>query len=336
MKIFSGIQPSGDLTIGNYIGAIQQWVEMHKDPSIDEQLYCIVDMHAITVTQDPKELRQKSREIAAIYIACGIDPEKATLFIQSHVPAHAELAWILNCTARIGWMNRMTQFKDKAGKNKENVSLGLYAYPSLMAADILLYDTTHVPVGDDQKQHVELARDIAQKFNHDYASDIFTIPAPVLRKEGARIMSLRDGTKKMSKSDPVDATRINLLDDADSITQKIKKAKTDSEPMPAKLEDLKDRPEVKNLVQIYASCADISMQDVLDKYAGANFGTFKPALAEVVVAKIAPIGEKVKELLADPAYLDDILERGAKKAESIAKVKLAEVYDAVGFIPRKG
>lgn len=331
-KIFSGLQPSGNFTIGNYIGAVKHWVNYQNKPDVTQLLYCIVDMHAITTPQDPKVLIERTREIAAIYIACGLNPKKSTLFVQSHVPAHAELGWILNCTTRIGWLNRMTQFKDKAGKNREQMSVGLYDYPVLMAADILLYGTTHVPVGDDQKQHVELARDIAQKFNHDYNTDLFVLPEPAIAKEGARIMALRDGTKKMSKSGKNENDAIYLLDDADTIAQKIRKAKTDSDLLPATVVELANRPEARNLLTIFANLAEKPAQDILSNYAGQNFATFKKDLADICVEKITAIGDKARELLKDPKTLDTILKEGAEKADALARPMLNKVKETVGFI----
>jgi tryptophanyl-tRNA synthetase len=329
-RIFSGIQPSGGLTLGNYLGALKRFVEKQNEGI--ETVYCLVDMHAITVWQDPQRLREQTREAAAGFIAAGIDPKRSILFNQSQVGAHAELGWIFNCVARLGWMNRMTQFKDKAGKNSENASLGLYAYPSLMAADILLYHATMVPVGEDQKQHVELTRDIAAKFNHDYGVDFFPIAEPVIEGAATRVMSLRDGTKKMSKSDPSDASRINLTDDADTIAQKFRKAKTDAEPLPETLEGLKDRPDAKNLVSIFAALADETPQAVLNRFAGQGFGTFKPALVEVAVERLSPIANEMKRLMADPAEIDRILGDGANRADAIARPILDQTYDIVGMI----
>ena len=329
-RIFSGIQPSGGLTLGNYLGALKRFVEK-QDEGI-ETIYCLVDMHAITVWQDPVKLRQQTREAAAGFIAAGIDPSRSVLFNQSQVTAHVELGWIFNCVARMGWMSRMTQFKDKAGKNSENVSLGLYAYPALMAADILAYKATHVPVGEDQKQHLELCRDIAMKFNNDYGVNFFPITEPVIEGAATRVMSLRDGTKKMSKSDPSDQSRINLTDDADTISKKIRKAKTDPEPLPDTVEGLKDRPDARNLVNIYAGLAGISPAEVLKQYAGAQFGTFKPALAELAVEKLSPITSEMNKLLQDPAEIDRILGEGAERADAIARPILEQVYDIVGMI----
>ena len=329
-RIFSGIQPSGGLTLGNYLGALKRFAEK-QDEGI-QTIYCLVDLHAITVWQDPAALRQQTREAAAGFMASGIDPARSILFNQSQVSAHAELGWILNCVARLGWMNRMTQFKDKAGKNAEQVSLGLYAYPSLMAADILLYHATHVPVGDDQKQHVELTRDIAAKFNHDYGVEFFPMPEPVIEGAATRVMSLRDGTKKMSKSDPSDASRINLTDDADTIAQKIRKAKTDAEPLPETLEGLKDRPEARNLVNIYAALSGMTAEAVVGQFAGQGFGAFKPALADLAVAKLSPISLEMTRLMADPAEIDRILGEGADRAEAIARPILDRTLDITGMV----
>ncbi len=329
-RIFSGIQPSGGLTLGNYLGALKRFLEK-QDEGI-ETVYCLVDLHAITVWQDPDRLKAQTREAAAGFIAAGIEPLRSILFNQSQVPGHAELGWILNCVARLGWMNRMTQFKDKAGKNAEAASLGLYAYPALMAADILLYHATMVPVGEDQKQHVELTRDIAAKFNHDFKVDFFPLPEPVIEGAATRVMSLRDGTKKMSKSDPSDASRINLTDDADAIAQKIRKARTDAEPLPETLAELKDRPEARNLVNIYAALAGEAPETVLERFAGHGFGAFKPALAELAVATLSPISTEMKRLLADPAEIDRILGQGAERADALARPILARTQDIVGMI----
>jgi tryptophanyl-tRNA synthetase len=329
-RIFSGIQPSGGLTLGNYLGALKRFVQK-QDEGI-ETVYCLVDLHAITVWQDPDKLRQQTREAAAGFIAAGIDPKRSILFNQSQVSAHAELGWIFNCVARIGWMYRMTQFKDKAGKNSENASLGLLAYPSLMAADILLYHATMVPVGEDQKQHLELARDIAAKFNHDYGVDFFPITEPVIEGAATRVMSLRDGTRKMSKSDPSDASRINLTDAADTIAQKIRKARTDAEPLPDQLDGLKDRPEARNLVNIYAALADKTPEAVVAEFAGQGFGLFKPVLADLAVATLSPITAEMKRLLADPAEIDSILGQGADRAEAIARPILDRTLEITGMI----
>ena len=327
-RIFSGIQPSGGFTLGNYLGAIKNWVALQKD---FECIYCIVDLHAITMFQKPEELTANSRLGAATLMAAGIDTKKHIILLQSSVPAHAQLAWVFNCVARIGWMNRMTQFKDKAGKDRESASLGLYAYPSLMAADILLYKATHVPVGEDQKQHVELTRDIAQKFNHDYGVDFFPLTEPLIFGEATRVMSLRDGTKKMSKSDPSDFSRINLTDDADAIAQKVKKARTDAEPLPETSEGLESRPEARNLVGIYAALAGVTEAQVLGEFAGQGFGAFKPRLADLAVEKLGPIGGEMRRLLADPAEIDRILAAGAARANAIAAPTMAEVRKLVGY-----
>ncbi|MDU9002874.1 tryptophan--tRNA ligase [Sedimentitalea todarodis] len=329
-RVFSGIQPSGDLHLGNYLGALKRFAEM-QDEGI-EAIYCMVDLHAITVWQNPEDLRRSTRELCAGFIAAGIDPQKSILINQSQVPEHAQLAWIFNCVARIGWMNRMTQFKDKAGKNAEKASLGLYAYPSLMAADILIYHATHVPVGEDQKQHLELTRDIAAKFNHDYGVDFFPITEPVIEGTATRVMSLRDGTKKMSKSDPSDMSRITLTDDADSIARKFRKAKTDPEPLPDTIEGLADRPEARNLVNIYAALADKTPEQVIAEYAGQQFGRFKPALADLAVDRMAPISTEMARLMADPAEIDRILELGATRAREITAPILRKTYDIVGMV----
>jgi tryptophanyl-tRNA synthetase len=328
-RVFSGIKPSGGLTLGNYLGAIKRFVGMQGEM---ETVYCVVDLHAITVWQDPKELANATREVAAGYLAAGLDPTKSILFNQSQVSAHAELGWIFNCVARVGWMNRMTQFKDKAGINAEKVSLGLYAYPSLMAADILLYHATHVPVGEDQKQHVELTRDIANKFNHDFKVDFFPETNPVIDGPATRVMNLRDGTKKMSKSGESDMERINMTDDADKIAKKFKKAKTDPEPLPETLEGLKDRPEARNLVDIYAALSDATPEAVITEYAGAGWGRFKPALADLAVEKLAPISDEMARMMADPAEIDRILGQGAEKARAIADPILRQTYDIVGLL----
>jgi len=329
-RIFSGIQPSGGLTLGNYLGALKRFVEK-QDEGI-QTIYCLVDMHAITVWQDPFKLRQQTREAAAGFIAAGIDPARSILFNQSQVTAHVELGWIFNCVARMGWMSRMTQFKDKAGKNSENVSLGLYAYPALMAADILAYKATHVPVGEDQKQHLELCRDIAIKFNNDYKVDFFPVVEPVIEGAATRVMSLRDGTMKMSKSDPSDQSRINLTDDSDTIAKKIRKAKTDAEPLPDNLGALRDRPEARNLVNIYAALAGHTPAQVIADYQGAQFGTFKPALADLAVAKLSPITSEMTRLMQDPGEIDRILGEGAVRAEAIARPIVDQVYDIIGMI----
>lgn len=330
-RVFSGIQPSGGVTLGNYLGALKRFVEKQEMGGI-ETIYCLVDMHAITVWQDPAKLRHATREAAAAFIAAGIDPARSTLFNQSQVSTHAELAWIFNCVARMGWMGRMTQFKDKAGKNSENVSLGLFAYPALMAADILAYHATHVPVGEDQKQHLELTRDIAAKFNNDYGTPFFPLPEPVIEGAATRVMSLRDGTKKMSKSDPSDQSRINLTDNSDTIAAKIRKAKTDPEPLPETLDALSARPEARNLVNIYAALSNQSPEAALSEFAGAQFGTFKPKLAELAVATLAPITQRMSQLMQDPAEIDRILAQGAKRAEAISRPIVDKVYDIVGMV----
>ena len=329
-RVFSGIKPSGDLTLGNYLGAIKRWVGM-QGPDF-ETIYCVVDLHAITVWQDPKTLKHATREVVAGLLASGNDPAGSILFNQSQVPAHAELAWIFNCVARVGWMNRMTQFKDKAGKNTEKVSLGLYAYPALMAADILAYHATHVPVGEDQKQHVELTRDIAAKFNHDFGVEFFPLTNPVIEGPATRVMNLRDGTKKMSKSGESDMERINMTDDADTISKKLKKARTDPEPLPDNLKGLKDRPEARNLVDIYAGLADMTSEAVIAEYAGAGWGRFKPALADLAVEKLGPISKEMSRLMAEPDEIDRILANGAERAEAIAKPILDRTYDIVGLV----
>ena len=331
-RVFSGIKPSGGLQLGNYLGAIKPFVDWQERGT--ECVYCVVDLHAITVWQDPAELADATREVAAGYLAAGLDPTKSILFNQSQVSQHAELGWIFNCVARLGWMNRMTQFKDKAGKNAEKASLGLYAYPSLMAADILLYHATHVPVGEDQKQHVELTRDIAAKFNHDYKIDFFPITEPVIEGPATRVMNLRDGTKKMSKSGESDMERINLTDDASKISKKFKKAKTDPEPLPETLDGLKDRPEARNLVEIYAKLSDSTLEGVISEYAGAGWGRFKPALAELAVEKLAPMADEMKRLMDDRAEIDRILADGSEKARAIAAPILARTYEIVGLVGR--
>ncbi|WP_415234401.1 tryptophan--tRNA ligase [Pseudorhodobacter sp.] len=330
-RVFSGIQPSGGLTLGNYLGALKRFAEKQNEGI--ETIYCLVDMHAITVWQDPASLRQQTREAAAAFIASGVDPARSILFNQSQVSAHAELAWIFNCVARMGWMGRMTQWKDKtAGKNSENASLGLFAYPALMAADILAYKATHVPVGEDQKQHLELCRDIATKFNNDFGVDFFPITEPLIEGAATRVMSLRDGTKKMSKSDPSDQSRINLTDDSDMIAKKIKKAKTDAEPLPSELDGLKDRPEARNLVNIYAALAGMTAEAVIAQHGGSQFGSFKPALADLAVSVMSPITSEMNRLMQDVAEIDRILGAGAARADAIARPIVNEVYDIVGMI----
>jgi tryptophanyl-tRNA synthetase len=326
---FSGMQPTNGLHLGNYLGALQKFVRLQESY---ECIYCIVDLHAITAGPDPKELANRSREVAAAYVAAGVDPKRSTIFIQSAVREHSELAWVFNCIARMGWLERMTQFKDKAGKDAQRSSVGLFDYPVLQAADILLYKATHVPVGEDQKQHLELSRDIAAKFNNDYdAPNFFPLPEPLIQGPGARIMSLREGTKKMSKSDPSDMTRINMTDDADAILQKIKKATTDSAPVPESKEGLAGRAEVENLVGIFAAVTERSVEDILTEYGGKGFGVFKPALAEALSTKLAPIAAEMRRLNADPGALDAILKDGADKARAVAQPIMAEVRDVVGF-----
>ena len=330
-KIFSGVQPTGNLHLGNYLGAIKNFVELNNDQSND-CVFCVVDLHAITVKQDPKELRNNIRETVATFIASGIDSKKSIIFNQSKVSAHSEAAWILGCSARMGWLNRMTQFKEKAGKDKEKASIGLYSYPVLMAADILLYDTTHVPVGDDQKQHLELCRDIAQKFNNDYgAIDFLKVPEPLIQKQFSRIMSLKDGSKKMSKSEVSDLSRINLTDDESQIVNKIKKAKTDPLPMPSDLGELEKRPEAKNLLGIYASLTNSNLENLINQFSGKNFSEFKDSLAQVLVDKISPVSLEIKKLLNDKKYLDEILLEGCEKANKIASKKIENIHEIVGF-----
>ena len=330
-KIFSGVQPTGNLHLGNYLGAIKNFVKLNNEDQ-NECIFCIVDLHAITVAQDPKKLKDNIYETAASFIASGIDPKKSIIFNQSSVSAHSETAWILSCVARMGWLNRMTQFKEKAGKDKEKASIGLYSYPVLMAADILLYDTTHVPVGDDQKQHLELCRDIAQKFNNDFNVDeFFKIPEPLIQKKFSRIMSLRDGTKKMSKSELSDLSRINLTDDKDQIINKIKKAKTDTLPLPATSVDLEKRPEAKNLMSIYSSIMDVNLDDTINKFSGKNFSEFKENLSEVLIDKIIPISNEIKKLLKEKSFLDQILDSGRQKADKIASKKVKKIQEIMGF-----
>jgi tryptophanyl-tRNA synthetase len=328
MRVVSGIQPTGNLHLGNYLGAIVRWVRMQDEA---ECLYFLADLHAITVYNDPAELRANVRSMAAALIACGIDPERSLLFDQARIPAHAEMAWILSGTARVGWLNRMTQFKEKSGKNREGSSVGLFAYPVLQAADVLLYHATHVPVGDDQKQHVELIRDIATKFNTDYKVDLFTLPEPHIGATAARIMSLRDGTAKMSKTDPSDMSRINLTDDSDTVAQKIRKAKTDPDPLPDTIEALAGRPEARNLLSIYAALADRDPGDVLAEYAGQGFGAFKPALAELTVETLRPIKSRLDALERDPAEIDSILARGSERAAALARPVIEGAYAALGL-----
>ena len=328
-RVVSGVQPSGALHLGNYLGALKKFVRLQDE--VPTFLF-VADMHAITVWQDPALLAHQTREIAAAYLAAGLDPAKATIFPQSAVRAHADLAWIFNCVARLGWLDRMTQFKEKSGKHKERSSIGLYTYPVLQAADILVYKATKVPVGEDQKQHLELTRDIAQKFNNDFeAPGFFPLPEPMIQGPGARIMSLRDGKAKMSKSDPSDASRINLTDDADTIAKKIKKATTDPLPLPETLEGIEERPEVNNLLGIYGALADMTKEEVLAKYAGQGFGVFKPALAEVAVEALAPVSDAMRRYLADPAEIDRILKAGAERAALVAEPVLEETRRIVGF-----
>jgi tryptophanyl-tRNA synthetase len=332
MRIVSGIQPTGNLHLGNYLGAIQRWVKMQDE--VDKPEDCLIflaDLHAITVFIDPAELASNVREMAAALIACGIDQKRATLYNHARVPAHPELTWILNCTARMGWLTRMTQFKEKSGKNREGASVGLFDYPVLQAADVLLYQATHVPVGEDQKQHIELIRDIATKFHNDYRCEIFTVPEPLIGANAARIMSLRDGSAKMSKSDPSEMSRVHLTDDSDTIAQKIRKAKTDPEPLPAEMAGLEQRPEAKNLVLIYAALSEEQPDAVLQRFAGQGFGRFKPALADLLVEAFRPIKARLDELRADPGEIDRILEAGAERAAAMARPTLDAAYEAVGL-----
>jgi len=330
-KIFSGVQPTGNLHLGNYIGAIKNFVDLQKKKD-NQCIFCVVDLHAITVKQDPKELKKNIRETTAAFLASGIEPEKSIIFNQSLVPAHSEGSWILGCVARMGWLNRMTQFKEKAGKDKEKASIGLYIYPVLMAADILLYDATHVPVGEDQKQHLELSRDIAQKFNLDFKSpNFFQTPEPLIQKNFARIMSLKDGRKKMSKSDPSDLSRINLKDTKDEIVNKIKKAKTDNEDMPTDESKLNNRPEIENLLSIYSSLSNQNIKNTIEQFSNKNFSEFKAQLAEIVVEIISPISEEIKRLEKDTQFIDGILLNGSQKAEKIAKLKVEKIKKIVGF-----
>jgi tryptophanyl-tRNA synthetase len=330
-KIFSGVQPTGNLHLGNYLGAIKNFVELQNEKE-NECIFCVVDLHAITIKQDPKELKKNIRETAATFIASGIDPNSSIIFNQSMVSAHSEAAWILSCVSRIGWLNRMTQFKEKAGKDKEKASIGLYSYPVLMAADILLYDATHVPVGEDQKQHLELCRDIAQKFNNDFnALDLLKVPEPLIQKQFSRIMSLKDGMKKMSKSDPSDLSRINLTDEKDVISNKIKKAKTDTKPMPTDIKDLLGRPEAENLLGIYSSLKKQNLEKSIIEFSGKQFSEFKEKLSEVLIRRIEPISTEIKKLLKDEKYLDEILLRGSEKADKIASKKIKKIKELVGF-----
>ena len=328
-RILSGVQPSGDLHLGNYLGAIKNFVALQEEY---ECFFCVVDLHAITVWQDPKVLANKTREVTAAFIASGIDPKKNNIFVQSKVPQHAQLAWLFNCIARMGWLNRMTQFKDKAGKNSENVSVGLFSYPTLMAADILIYLATHVPVGDDQKQHLELTRDIAQKFNNDFKIDFFPIPEPLIFGQATRVMSLRDGSKKMSKSDPSDYSRIMLTDSADNIAQKIKKAKTDPQPLPSTKEDLKQRPEAENLISIFASLQNSSIENIISEYAGKEFSDFKKDLIDLSVSKLGPITTEMNKLMTDTSYIDSVLNDGKDKAINVAEPVLRKTKEIIGFL----
>ncbi len=330
-KIFSGVQPTGNLHLGNYLGAIKNFVRLNNDND-NKCVFCVVDLHAITVKQDPKELRKNIRETVATFLACGIDPKKSIIFNQSKVSAHSEAAWILSCVGRMGWLNRMTQFKEKAGKDKEKASVGLYSYPLLMAADILLYDTSHVPVGEDQKQHLELCRDVAQKFNNDFeVKDFFKVPEPLIQKEFSRIMSLKDGTKKMSKSDLSDLSRINLTDDKDTIISKIKKAKTDPLPLPSDVKELNERPETKNLLGIYSSLTESTLESSVKDFSGKNFSEFKEKLTQVLVEKIDPISSEIKKLLNNKDYLNEILIDGHQKANNIASNKIKKIHEILGF-----
>ncbi len=338
-RVFSGVQPTGNLHLGNYLGAIRNFVTLQEE---HDCIYCVVDLHAITVWQDPAELRHSTREVTAAFLAAGIDPKRCIIFNQSQVPAHAELAWVFNCVARLGWLNRMTQFKEKAGKHRENASVGLYAYPNLMAADILVHKATHVPTGEDQKQHLELTRDIAQKFNHDFGHEFFHVPEPLIFGAATRVMSLRDGRNKMSKSDPSDMSRINMTDEADAIAQKIRKARTDPDPLPgpdaldeagklpAGLEEA--RPEAVNLIGIYAALSGRSVPEVLEEFDGAQFSHFKQVLTDLAVAVLGPIGSEMKRLVNDPGYVDSVLKEGAERARAQAEPILAEVHDIVGFL----
>jgi tryptophanyl-tRNA synthetase len=339
-RVFSGVQPTGNLHLGNYLGAISRFVALQNDYDC---IYCVVDLHAITVWQDPTDLPRATREVTAAFLACGIDPKKHIVFNQSQVAEHAELAWVFNCVARMGWLNRMTQFKEKAGKDRENASVGLFAYPNLMAADILVYRATHVPVGEDQKQHLELSRDIAQKFNNDFADSIkghgygetfFPLPEPLITGPATRVMSLRDGSKKMSKSEPSDYSRINLTDDADAIAQKVRKAKTDPEPLPSEEKGLENRPEADNLVGIFAALAGQTREQVLSQFGGSQFSSFKAALVELAVDKLGPLGGEMKKLVADPVYIDEVLAEGSDRARAVAADTMKAVKDIVGFVRR--
>ena len=332
-RIFSGVQPTGSLHLGNYLGAIRNWVRLQDDY---ECLFCVVDLHAVTVWQDPVELKANTRHVAASLLAAGIDPKRQIIFNQSQVPGHAELAWIFNCVARLGWLNRMTQFKEKAGKNKENASVGLYAYPNLMAADILLYKGTHVPVGEDQKQHLELVRDIASKFNNDFGVDFFPIVEPLIFGAATRVMSLRDGTAKMSKSEPSEMSRIGMTDSADDIAKKIRKAKTDPDSLPSQPKEFEGRPEAANLMGIYAALADLDIEDVCKRFGGQQFSAFKQELADLAVEKLAPVQDEMRRLMDDPSHVDGVLADGVRRARAIAEPILAEVHDIVGFLRPQG
>ena len=328
-RIFSGVQPTGNLHLGNYLGAIRNWVALQHDYDC---IFCIVDLHALTVAQRPEELRANTREVTAAYIAAGIDPDRCIIFNQSAVPGHSELAWLLGCITPLGWLNRMTQFKEKAGRHRENAGLGLYSYPVLMAADILLYKATHVPVGEDQKQHLELSRDIAGAFNRQYDTEFFPLPEPQILGEATRVMSLRDGSAKMSKSDPSTYSRINMTDDADTIVLKVRKAKTDPEPLPSEAKGLENRPEAANLVNIYAALSGMSKDAVLNEFGGKMFSAFKPALSDLAVAKLGPIGQEMTHLLKDRGLIDGILRKGAERAGEIACAHMAQMHDIIGIL----
>ena len=331
-RIFSGIQPTGNLHLGNYLGAVRNWVRLQAEY---ECLYCLVDLHAITLWQEPADLRRHTREVAAAMIAAGLDPKRNILMVQSHNPDHAELAWIFNCVARVGWLDRMTQFKEKAGKHRENASVGLYAYPNLMAADVLVYKATHVPVGEDQKQHLELMRDIAQKFNTDYGRPLFPLPEPLIFGAATRVMSLRDGTKKMSKSDESDYSRINMTDGADAIAQKLKKAKTDPHPLPDSVGAMEERPEAANLLGIWAALSDAPVEQAVVRFAGRQFSDFKNELTDLAVSILTPIADEMKRLLADPGTIDAVLRRGGERARALSAPIIAEIKDVVGFLPAR-
>ena len=328
-RIFSGVQPTGSLHLGNYLGAIRNWARLQDE---FEAIYCVVDLHAVTAPHDPKELSRATREVTAGLIASGIDPARSIIFNQSMVPEHAELSWLFNCVARLGWLNRMTQFKEKAGKNRDQASVGLYAYPVLMAADILAYKATHVPVGEDQKQHLELTRDIAQSFNSTYGLDFFPLPEPQIFGSATRVMSLRDGTKKMSKSDESDYSRINMTDGADEIAQKIRKARTDPDPLPGTVDGLAERPEALNLVSIYAALEDIEIDQVIQEYQGQGFSTFKKALADLAVVRLGPVGNEMKRLTAESGEIDKVLADGAERATQLSRPIVAEVREIMGFL----